>query len=485
MTLALAVRNLARNRRRSLTTLAAIVVGAVAILLFGGYTRNIRYGLQMGFVRSSGHLQIQHKDYFLYGSGNPAGYGITNYRHVMDLVRHDPVLAPMLTVVTPTLQLGGIAGNFAAGVSRTVIATGSDIDGQNELRKWNDFGFEGTPGNLALTGTAPNAAVVGEGVARVLQLCEPLHIRSCPAPEGAATSASRSAGSGLPPDIAALADAEVPQKLQDSPGAQVPGTSQGIAPPSAVAGSPRIELLAATARGAPNVASLAVIEADTQAVKDLDDIYVALHLEQAQRLVYAGDPPQVTSIIVQLHHTAQIPAARARLEQLLRTTLEDQPLEVQDYETLNPTYGQTIGFFAAIFGFIAILIGVIVLFTVSNTMSMAVVERTPEIGTLRAIGVRRSGIRKMFMMEGILLGLAGSVLGIIVALVLAFLINHGGITWTPPGRTDAVPLTVRVWGEPKPMLGVAIALTLVTVVSSWVPSRRGARTNIVSALRHA
>ena len=443
------------------------MVGAVAILLFGGYTRDIRYGLQMGFVRSSGHLQIQHKDYFLYGTGNPAAYGIANYEQIIALVRHDPVLAPMLTVVTPTLQLGGIAGNFEAGVSRTVIATGFDIEGQNELRKWNDFGFEGTPAALALTGTAPNAAVVGEGVARVLQLCGPLHIKQCAAPERVANAPSAGAGGPPPADVASLSSAAA---LEDS-GSRVQGA--------------RIELLAATARGAPNVASLSVIKAESQPVKDLDDIYVELHLPQAQRLIYGGDPPQVTAIIVQLHHTAQIPAARARLEQLLRTTLKDQPLEVHDYETLNPYYGQTIGFFAAIFGFISILIGVIVLFTVSNTMSMAVVERTPEIGTLRAIGLRRSGIRKMFMLEGMLLGLAGSVLGIAVALVLAFLINHGGITWTPPGRVDPVPLAVRVWGEPRPMIGVAVALTLVTLVSSWVPSRRGARTNIVAALRHA
>ncbi len=473
MTFALAVRNLERNRRRSLTTLAAIVVGAVAILLFGGYTRNIKYGLQMGFVRSSGHLQIQHKDYFLYGSGDPAAYGIADYQHVMDVVRHDPVLAPMLTVVTPTLQLGGIAGNFAAGVSRTVIATGTDVAGQNELRKWNDFGFGGTPSPLPLTGTAANAAVVGEGVARVLQLCGPLHVPHCATPTptptqaraGVASRGNVSVSNALPLDLAELSNTEA----ATSPHAR----------------DVRIELLAATARGAPNVASLSVVKAESQAVKDLDDIYVALHLSQAQRLIYGGDPPQVTAIIVQLHHTAQIPAARARLQQILATTLKDQPLEVHDYETLNPYYGQTIGFFAAIFGFIAILIGVIVLFTVGNTMSMAVVERTPEIGTLRAIGVRRSGIRKMFMIEGMLLGLAGSLLGIVVALGLAFLINHGGITWTPPGRVDPVPLTVRVWGEPAPMVGVVIALTCVTLVSSWIPARRGARINIVRALRHA
>jgi putative ABC transport system permease protein len=464
MTLALAIRNLTRNRRRSITTLAAIIVGSVAILLFGGYARNIRYGLQMGFVRSSGHLQIQHKDYFLYGSGDPAAYGIADYRHVMDVVRHDPALAPMLTVVTPTLELGGIAGNFDAGVSRTVLVSGTEVDGQNELRKWDDFGFRDRAGPLPLTHTAVNAAIVGEGVARVLQLCAALGVKRCAAPESDRRQVD-GAVHPLPADLLRLST-------------------------EAAAGNPqhkdaRIELLAATARGAPNVASLSVVKVERQGVKELDDVYVAMHLAQAQRLIYGGDPPQVTAIILQLHHTSQIPAAQARLQYLLGTSLKDTPLEVHDFETLNPYYGQAVGLFAAIFGFISILIGAIVLFTVSNTMSMAVVERTPEIGTLRAIGLRRSGIRRMFVLEGTLLGVAGSLLGISIALILAYCINHGGVTWTPPGRVDAVPLTVRVWGEWAPMFAVAIGLTLVAVVSSWIPSGRAARTNIVAALRHA
>ncbi len=414
----------------------------------------------MGFVRSSGHLQIQHKDYFLYGSGNPADYGIADYEHIMDAVRHDPVLAPMLTVVTPTLSLGGIAGNFAAGVSRTVIATGTDVAGQNELRRWVDYGYRGGLPPVALTGTSDNAAMVGEGVARVLQVCAALQIKRCAGPLPAAKA---TAAAAMPADLGRLAET------------QQQGQRSGA----------RIELLAATAQGAPNVASLSVVKVETQAVKALDDIYVGLHLAQAQRLIYARDAPQVTAIVLQLHHTWQIPAARARLQQLLATTLQANLLEVHDYETLNPEYGQTVGFFAAIFGFISILIGVIVLFTVSNTMSMAVVERTPEIGTLRAVGLRRSGIRNLFMIEGMLLGVAGSVLGVAVSLLLAYLINHGGVTWTPPGRVDAIPLTVRVWGEPAPMIGVVVALTLVTIISSWIPARRGARINIVSALRHA
>ena len=138
-TLSLAWRNLLRNRRRSLMTLIAMVLGLTAILLFGGYIRDINYAMQTDFVRRTGHLQIQHNRTLRFGSGNPAAYGIADYERVISTVKQDSVLAPMLAVVTPTLQFGAIAGNFAAGVSRTVFVNGMVIDDQNRMRKWNDY----------------------------------------------------------------------------------------------------------------------------------------------------------------------------------------------------------------------------------------------------------------------------------------------------------------------------------------------------------
>lgn len=470
-TLSLAARNLLRNRRRSLTTLLAMIVGSLAILLFGGYSRSIGYGLQTGFVQTSGHLQIQHKDYFLFGTGNPAAYGIPDYRHIIDVVRADPVLSPMLTVVTPTLSLGGLAGNFAAGVSRTVFGRGVEVDGQNRLRLWNDYHLAGQARQLALTGTPDDAAVVGVGVARVLQLCAALKVSHCPA----APAAAAASGADAPSDIAALTAQEQPVAGSGAAGAQ---------PADTASNAPRIEMLAASVHGAPNVAALRVVKAESQGVKELDDMFVMLHLPQAQRLVYGAEAPQVTAVVLQLAHTAQMPAARARLQQLLDTTLKDQQLELQDFATLNPSYGQIIGMFAAIFGFISLLIASIVLFTVGNTMSMAVVERTVEIGTLRAIGLRRAGIRRLFVCEGVLLGGAGALLGLVFGLLAAAAINHAGLTWTPPGQVDAVPLTVRVWGETRMIVMTAFGLTAVAVLSSWWPARRAAKLNIVEALRH-
>lgn len=459
-TLSLALRNLLRNRRRSITTLAAMVIGVITILVFGGYSRSITYGLQTGFVVRSGHLQIQRKDYFLYGSGNPAAWGIAGYQRVIDVVRGDPVLAPMLKVATPTLSLGGIAGNFSAGLSRTIIGSGVVVEDRNQMRRWNDYGLPLKIPDSPLTGSAQDSAVIGNGVARVLQLCGPLKVPDCgqPPPRKAAE------GPSAPADITALVAQE--------------------ARPAAAASEARIELLAANVHGAPNVASLQVVKAERQGFKELDDMFVGLHLAEAQRLLYGNETPQVTAVVMQLAHTRQIPAAKARLKELLGTTLKDEPLEVQDFETLNPFYGQAVGMFGAIFSFMAVLIGAIVLFTVGNTMSMAVMERTTEIGTLRAMGLRRAGIRRLFVCEGLLLGVLGALAGLVAALGIAWLINHGGLTWLPPGQVDRVPLNVRVWGEPALIFGTVAALMVVAAVSAWWPARRAGRMVIVDALRH-
>jgi putative ABC transport system permease protein len=459
-TFSLALRNLLRNRRRSLTTLLAMVIGLVAILIFGGYRSNITYGSQTGFVQGTGHLQIQHKDYFLDGSDNPTAYGIADYQHIIDVVKHDPVLAPMLTVVTPTLQLGGLAGNFAAGVSRSVIASGVVVEERNKMLSWNDYKLTSYAHELPLVGSSQDAVVVGTGVARKLRLCNSLKVPNCvQAPTVASTD-----GNQAPDDITALS-----------------AMAKTDAPP---VDDTRIEMLAATAHGAPNVASLSVIQAENMGVKALDDVYLAMHLAQAQKLIYGSAPPQVTAIQIQLQHTNQIPAARKRLEQLLATEFKTEPLEVLDFRQLNPMYGQTVEFMDSMFGFISILIGVIVLFTIGNTMSTAVVERTVEIGTLRAIGLRRSGIRRLFLCEGVLLGVIGAIIGLLCSLAIAYLINHSGMAWTPPGYSYAYLILVRVWQDMNLLIGSVIGLILVTVVSAWWPANRAANMMIVDALRH-
>jgi putative ABC transport system permease protein len=464
-TWSLALRNLLRNQRRSLATLLALAIGSAAILIFGGFSANIKYSMLTGYVRAGGHLQIQHRDFFLYGNGNPAAYGLGGYEQLLEAIRTDPLLRPMVVVATPTLQLGGIAGNYDAGVSRTVVGTGMVAEDVQAMRLWNEFSVPMDSPPFALVGSASDAAIVGVGVARVLLLCDALAIHNCPRPEAKAVSGT---GIALPDDIALLAE-----------------TAAGPATSVARRAGARIELLAGQGRGTPNVTALQVLAAEDQGVKELDEVAVILHFKQAQALVYGRSPPKATAIMIQLQRTDQVGQASELLKALIKRVAPGQALGVLDYVVLNPFYVQTLDLFNMIFGFIFALIGGIVLFTVSNTMNAAVVERTVEVGTLRAVGLRRSGITRLFIAEGFMLGCGGALTGLSLALVVGGVVNALNLTWLPPGSSELLPLTLRIWGETTMLLLVTLGLILIATLSAWWPAWRAARLNIVEALRHA
>jgi putative ABC transport system permease protein len=128
--------------------------------------------------------------------------------------------------------------------------------------------------------------------------------------------------------------------------------------------------------------------------------------------------------------------------------------------------------------------GVIVLFTVVNTMGMSVMERTTEIGSAPAMGVRRSGIRRLFVVEGALLGAIGATIGSALAQAIASAVNHAGMTWTPPGQAAAVPLEILTSGSAGLIVRVWLGLVVAATLAALIPANRAARLPVVDALRH-
>src|SRR5262249_13262042 len=161
---------------------------------------------------------------------------------------------------------------------------------------------------------------------------------------------------------------------------------------------------------------------------------------------------------------------RARLGVLFAKQHLD--LEVRDLAELMPFYPQAVGMFRAIFMFIALIMGTIVLFSIVNTMGMSVMERIDEIGTVRAMGVRRAGIRRLFLAEGAIFGIIGATIGVVIAQLFAFAVNHASLTWTPPGQATPIPLgvltaavgfTTAVW----------VAIVVIATFASLFPANRG------------
>jgi putative ABC transport system permease protein len=463
--LKIAFRNILRNLRRSLMTGSAVAAGALALLLFGGFAAYIFAGLETNNVQRIGHLTVFRAGYFLLGAGNPAAYGIDHYRDVIGLIERDPVVGPMINVITPTQSLVGIAGNFSGRVeaSKTFLGTGLIPSSRERMRQWDEFrASSGYAPDRRMSDDDPSRGEIGVGLARVLGLCGPLGLHGCP-PLPAARSFSRETTGAV-------------RELTDLAARDLAPDAQSSNP------TPQIDLLAATADGAPNVVQLAVGGAEPQGVKELDDNFVAMPLGLAQQLVYGRGEHKATGIVLQLHRSEDLRPARARLTTLFRQKHLD--LEVRDFGELSPFYGQVKNMFSAIFLFIALVMGVIVLFAVVNTMTMNVMERTNEVGTIRALGVRRAGIRSQFTVEGVLIGAIGATVGAVLALVIAALINHAGLTWIPPGNATAIPLRLDVAGRAALVGGAWLGLAIVTTLAALLPANRAARLPVVDALRH-
>jgi len=458
----IAFRNVFRNARRSIMTMMAIAIGAAAMLVFGAYAQYDLYVLQTTTVARTGHLQVYRKGFFDFGTGNPALWGMDDYGHMLELIQSDPVLAPMIAVATPAQFLTGIAGNPQNDESKTFFATGFIPSDLARLQRWDEYGArDARGGTQGLDDSDPSLGVIGFGFARMLGLCEQLHLAGCVSPPKMAQTSAADLSSLHHQDFSALSE---------------------TAPRRPASGPPAINLLSATAGGAPNVVSLKIAHVEPQGAREMDDNYIAMHLAQAQQLVYGRGEHKVSAIILQLHRSEDIVAGRARLNVLFRQHHLD--LEARDFFEINSFYGQAQDFFRSIFSFIAVIMGVVVLFTVSNAMSMSVVERTDEIGTTRALGVRRGRIRTQFLLEGSILGLLGATLGARLALAVTSAVNRSGVTWLPPGDAHPIALRLYLLGATGLIATVWAILIGVATLAALLPANRAARLPIVDALRH-
>lgn len=208
-----------------------------------------------------------------------------------------------------------------------------------------------------------------------------------------------------------------------------------------------------------------------------NDKYMRLSFDFAQSLL---DTEKADRIVVLLKG----PEKTEKMRTLLLAKLAGTGIacEIKTWNELSLFYSKVRGMIDMMFLFIFCIVLVIVVMSTVNTMGMAVLERTREIGTLRALGLKRRGISMLFAMEGGLLGLLGSLMGGVLHTCVWAIIRAIGPTYTPPGVSTPVPLTVSL--VPQTLLLLSICLVILSLIAAIMPARRAARQNIVNALGH-
>jgi putative ABC transport system permease protein len=114
---------------------------------------------------------------------------------------------------------------------------------------------------------------------------------------------------------------------------------------------------------------------------------------------------------------------------------------------------------------------IVSLFGIINTLVLTVFERTREIGTLRAVGMTRSQVRRMIRYESVITALIGAALGIILGIVLAGLLT---------ARVDFINFDLPV----TQIVLFAIAAIIVGIVAAILPARRASKLNVLEALQY-
>lgn len=234
-----------------------------------------------------------------------------------------------------------------------------------------------------------------------------------------------------------------------------------------------------TLDGAINAIEFQVVGIAQTGSQEFDSVFVKLPLPVVQQ---ALETAAVEKVMLLLHDTQQLDAVIHRLPAALQQT--GLSLEYRSWDEMAGFYHKVVGMYRGLFNVIQVIIAVIVLFSIINTMTMAVYERIREIGTLRAIGTSRFGIMQLFITEGFLLGVVGGLLGLLIAAVVAFLINlSGGIDIPPPpGMSRGYVSFILL--VPSVMLYAFVLTVVVAVCSSILPAWRAGRVKVVEALAH-
>jgi putative ABC transport system permease protein len=238
------------------------------------------------------------------------------------------------------------------------------------------------------------------------------------------------------------------------------------------------QVLVNTLSGQANAADITLAKSFNTGNAGSNDKFAFVSLALARTLLDAeGRAQRLTILLDDESLTAMM---RDSLQAKL--TAAGFEIEILTWQDLSDFYTQVHGMFDMIFGFIFNIVLTVVIMSVANSMGMTVIERTREIGTLRAIGLKRSGVIRLFTMESMLLTMIGCVTGLLIALLVRWGVNLANISYVPPNSASPVPLLIDL--DLVRTVFTFILMALVGTLAAYMPARRAAKKDIIDALGH-
>ncbi|MBN1524262.1 MAG: ABC transporter permease [Spirochaetales bacterium] len=346
----IALRNVFRNKRRTILNVIALAIGMIMIIIGIGWMRGYQTGLFQSMINfETGHLQILNRGYLDEERRLPLDANVNGIHTLGASLQEDD----RIEAITPRINFGVVLG--ANGYSRHLIGRAIQPDTEQKvsilhtLIKAGDY-FE-----------------TGSGVLVSKPLAEKLGIS-----EGSSVSLT----------------AYTKYSTEENP--------------------------------QPNLVFTSVVGIFHYGYPAIDDNVIYTDFDTASDLLLMED--EATKLVIRLKPNADRNAVMKNIEKKLAGT----PEAAYPWERFAEVVVSAVNADGSTFALFLLVIYLLIILGVRNAMSMSVQDRTREIGTLRAIGMKRRTISALFLAESVWISLIAAVFGLIVGGVLALFLQYVG-----------------------------------------------------------
>jgi len=399
-----AVNNVTANKKRTLITLAVIIIGLCSINIGKGLMAGLQKESELGVTEGrTGEIQIHKQGYFDASEFTMLNYSIDNFSQLQDELEK----IEGIEYLAGRIQFGGL---LAKGDETAVVVFCLAADIVNEVKVCTRIKESIIEGRF-LTKDDANGAVVASG-------------------------------------------------LKKGIGANV---------------GDQIIIVANTKDGFQNAVELEIVGIIEEKAALANTRLVYLPIGKAQELLYMDN--EVTEIVINTSENSNLDALSDSLNQLIQS----RGLQSNTWKDVATFFVDIMKKQNAVVLILCLIFYLIVIASITNTMVLTLFERKKEIGTLMAIGIKAKDVILLIVMESTIIGVIGSLLGVLLSAIVIIILSNVGWTRSLP-QTNTFVTIYPLINVPFMFLSLALGV-LSSIVASIYPARKVLKVNPVDALR--
>lgn len=236
-----------------------------------------------------------------------------------------------------------------------------------------------------------------------------------------------------------------------------------------------IIIVANTKDGFQNAVELEIVGVIEEKAAMANTRLVYLPIGKAQELLYMDN--EVTEIVIKASEKSELDALSERLNQLIQS----KGLESNTWRDVATFFVDIMKKQNAVVFILCLIFYIIVIASITNTMMLTLFERKKEIGTLMAIGIKAKDVILLIIMESTIIGVIGSLLGVLLSAIIIIILSKVGWTRSLP-QTNIVVTIYPFINAPFMLLSFMLGV-LSSILASIYPARKVLQVNPVDALR--